>query len=144
MVKSREESGQEQDCGPCLCLLSPTREYVHLCICFITHLPILCAHLCSFLFSVDPKIFPGKKPRRMKGGREEKEKTGRLGGDGGMVVGAEGAAGSGLRLRPSALTACLASVPQCSALGRAVVGGTVKAARAGSRHLRGGGADEAV
>lgn len=52
---------QEQDGGPCLCLLSP-HERVHLRVSLSPTCPSCAVPICSFLFRVDPEIFPGKTP----------------------------------------------------------------------------------
>ena len=81
----QEQGGERagEDCGPCLCRLSPL-ECVHLCISLSPTCPSCAVPICSFLSSVwIPKFSQGKSQEDE--GREEKRRreTGRLGGDGG-------------------------------------------------------------
>lgn len=78
--------------------------------------PVLCPSV-LFSLSCGSQNFPREKARRMKGGkgREGERREGWVV-IVEMVVGGGGRPG-GLRLRPSALTACLASVPPVLSIG---------------------------
>lgn len=135
---------QECECGPCLCFLSPL-ECVHLCVSLSPTCPSCAAPICSFLFCVDPNIFPGKKQGGEGGGEGGEGGGGRAAPEPQVVAVAVAAAvgGSWLPCRPDGLSGfCPFSAQHWG--GRLLGGNRERTHGLVPGRLRGGGADETV